>query len=87
MLAASLAAPVLAKAPVAQTTYPTADAAAAALMEALKSDDPDALRAVLGPGSEPLIDSRDRTADAAQRGQFVAAYDEKHVLVPQRPTE
>jgi hypothetical protein len=59
----------------AQASYPSADAAAKALYDAVKSDDLKAIYAVLGPGSGPLIASGDRVADDAVRNDFVAAYD------------
>ena len=52
---------------------------------AARSHDTAALRTVLGPGSEALISSGDRYADAAALRRFVETYDTHHVLVPQGP--
>jgi hypothetical protein len=62
--------------------FPSADAAVAALVEVMRHYDDAAARAILGPGSEPLIHSGDPVADADARGRFVTAYDAKHALVP-----
>lgn len=62
-------------------TYATAEKAVAALVDAARADNTDALRAALGPGSEKLVDSGDKYADTAARQKFVAAYDEKHQIV------
>jgi len=72
---ASLAAP-------AQRTYASAEQAAAALADATRSDDTTAMQAIFGPGNEKLLSSGDRYADEEQQRRFVAAYDEKHTLVP-----
>jgi hypothetical protein len=63
-------------------TFATADEAVVALIAALRSRDDKALRAVLGAGSEKLISSGDRVADAQARQNFLAAYDAKHAVVP-----
>lgn len=62
--------------------FATAEDAVAALIAALRNHDTKALRTVLGEGSEKLISSGDRVADARARERFVAAYDAKHSLVP-----
>ena len=59
----------------AQGSYPSADAAAKALYDAVKSGDVRAVYGVLGPGSGPLIFSGDPVADAAVRSDFVGAFD------------
>ena len=65
--------------PVGQT-YPTPEDAVTALVGALRGDKPDAIAAVLGPGSEKLVNSGDPVADEATREKFTAAYDQKHTL-------
>jgi hypothetical protein len=68
-------------------SFASAEDAAKALADAVRSDKPDAIRAVLGPGSEKLVDSGDAVADEATRQKFIAAYDERHQLdstVPDR---
>ncbi|HBK08549.1 MAG TPA: DUF2950 domain-containing protein [Acetobacteraceae bacterium] len=67
----------------AQKSYPSPDDAAAALVAASRSHDMAALRAILGPGSEALINSGDRYADEAALRRFVDAYDAHHALVAQ----
>jgi hypothetical protein len=52
-----------------------------ALLVAVKSGDPNRLRAVFGPGSDDLIDSGDPVADKKDRAGFLKAYQTKHVLV------
>jgi Protein of unknown function (DUF2950) len=61
-------------------TYPTAEAAAEALVTATRSDDPQALLGVLGGAAEALS-SGDPIADATARRRFAAQYDEAHALV------
>lgn len=80
VMAADAAAP---KAPAqVQHHYPTAQAAAEALVAALRADDRRQLRAILGPGSEPLINSGDPVADHLGRARFVAAYDKRSTIEP-----
>ena len=69
------------------TTYPSPDAAAAALIDALQRDDVTALRAILGPGSEALITSGDSIADHEARANFVTAYQKKHRLSATAPDQ
>jgi len=61
-------------------TYATAEDAVTALVNAVRSDKLDATMAVLGPGSEKLVNSGDAVVDDTARKKFVAAYDEKHQL-------
>ncbi len=68
-----------------QLVFATPDAAAAALIDALKQGDQKRLHAVLGPGSEALIDSGDQYADAAGRQKFVQNYEAQHKLVEVSP--
>jgi hypothetical protein len=69
----------------AQQTYASPEDAAAALAQAARARDQNALRAIFGPGSEKLLASGDRYADDGQLRRFVAAFDEKHALMPQAP--
>jgi len=62
-------------------SFKSADEAAAALVEATRKDDVGALRKLLGPNAESIVDSGDAIADAQARKQFVARYDEKHQVV------
>ena len=75
----------LAAAPLVQEVFEAPQGAVDALVAAARVDDPDALQAVLGPGSERLLFSGDPHLDAEQRRRFVAAYDRKSALVPQGP--
>ncbi len=87
-MAAAIFAVILGVAPIqagpatAQAVFATADEAVGALVDALTSDDAVALRRILGPGSEALISSGDRYADKGRRDLFLAAYKEKHKLMP-----
>jgi len=63
-----------------QQHYATAEAASEALVAALRSNDSRRLRAVLGPDSDPLINSGDPIADRLGRARFVAAFD-KHYRI------
>lgn len=69
--------------PPGQQTYASPEDAAAALAQAARTGDQNALRAIFGPGSEKLLASGDRYADDAQLRRFVSAFDEKHALVSQ----
>jgi hypothetical protein len=68
--------------PTSPAEFATADEAVAALVAAVSANDTAALRHVLGPGSENLINSGDRYADQHRREMFLAAYGEQHKLVP-----
>jgi len=69
--------------PQVQQHYPTAEAAALALVAALRANDPLRLGAVLGPGSDPLINSGDPVADRQGRARFVAAFDKHSKIEPE----
>ncbi len=66
-----------------QQHYPTVEAAAHALVAALRANDPRRLGAILGPGSEPLINSGDPVADRQGRARFVAAFDKRSKIEPE----
>lgn len=75
-----------APAPVAPAqTYATAEEAVNALVDAVRSDNAGAISAVLGPGSEKLVNSGDAVVDDTARKKFVTAYDEKHQLTAAAP--
>jgi len=67
-------------APAPQQSFATPQEAAAALANALRSDDLKQIHAVLGPGSGKVIRSGDPVQDAAGRKRFLAAY-EKSVKI------
>ena len=58
-------------------TFATVDEAVTALVNAARAEKLEDLRAILGPGSDKLLSSGDRVADAERRQKFVAAYDER----------
>ncbi len=66
-------------------SYETPEAAVIALIEAVKNDKLDAMRTVLGPGSDTLLNSGDRYSDSAERTRFLAAYDERHEIMAAAP--
>jgi len=66
--------------PVGQRSYATPRQAADALAAAVKADDQTELLAILGPGSEDLVDSGDPVADRKGRARFVRAYEGKNSL-------
>lgn len=78
------AAPTAAKAP-AQATFPTADAAVAALVDALQKNDAAETALVFGPGSEALLSSGDPTRDQQERSRFLESYAAKHRLLEDGP--
>jgi hypothetical protein len=81
LFAAGLAVPAHAAPP--QPVFGSPDDAVAALVKAEQSGDETALRGIFGPGSEKLIDSGDKVADAAGRQRFLDSYDAAHSLTPQ----
>jgi hypothetical protein len=62
--------------------FASPEAAVEALVAAVRNGDPDALIAVLGPGSQRLVDSGDAVSDRAGRERFVARFDETHEILP-----
>ncbi len=78
--AAAVPLPGHATPPPPQQHFATAEAAAEALNRVLQSGDPVAMHAVLGAGSEKVISSGDKVADAAQRAKFLESYAAAHTL-------
>jgi hypothetical protein len=70
-----------ASAAVPQRSFPTADDAVSALVQALKGEDKAALLAVIGESARPWITSGDDVADRASRENFLRRFDEKHAVV------
>ena len=60
--------------------FDTADAAVAALVAALRSEDRTALHAMLGDAADEILDSGDPVADRNGINDFLALYDESHQL-------
>jgi hypothetical protein len=69
-----------AKKPAEEHSFKTAEEAVGALVAALQKDDVAGLQALLGPGSEELLNSGDAVQDASDRAAFLAAYDARHAL-------
>ena len=88
--AAESAAPAVPAAPAArpgakaekQTTYATAEDAVAGLAAAVRTQDLDALLAVVGPSSRSWIPSGDRVADRTAMQRFLELYTTKHEIIP-----
>ena len=59
--------------------------AAAALAAALRTSKVDAVKRVLGPGSEKLLSSGDPYSDAGERQRFLDAFDKKHQIIEREP--
>lgn len=70
------------KAPVAQRTFATPEAAATALIEGLRAQDRTAVLAILGAGARGSAYSGDAVSDRAAVVRFAAMYDQKHTVVP-----
>src|ERR1700733_15238440 len=64
-----------------QKTFPTAQAASQALVDAAKSNDENAILQVLGPDGKDIISSGDDVEDAQNRSDFVMRYQEMHRLM------
>lgn len=61
-----------------QTTFPTPDAAAQALVDAASSQDPTRIEEIFGPEGRDIIASGDDVADHERAQMLMHAYDEKH---------
>jgi hypothetical protein len=68
--------------PASGTGFASADEAVGALITALTANDIGAVRRILGPGSERLLNSGDRYADQSAREAFLTAYGDQHKLAP-----
>jgi hypothetical protein len=66
----------------AQERYRTPDEAVAALVDAVRFDEPQQLTRVLGPGSDEIVRSGDPVDDAATRRRFLDAFEANHQIVP-----
>src|ERR1700733_12390519 len=62
-------------------TFPTAQAASQALVDAAKSNDENAMLQVLGPDGKDIVSSGDDVEDAQNRSNFVMRYQEMHRLM------
>jgi hypothetical protein len=79
-LVAALVLLAVATGAVAQERFKSPEEAVAALVDAAKSGDRNAVVRLLGPGSAEIVSSGDQVADAAMRKRFIAAYEAKHQL-------
>src|SRR5499427_5407967 len=66
----------------AQGRYRTPDEAVAALVDAVRTDAPQQLMRVLGPGSDEIVLSGDPVDDEAMRRRFLADFEAKYEIVP-----
>ena len=73
-------------APQQQRMFASPEEGVAALVDALRKDDNDALEAILGSGSDDVINSGDSVADDNAREAFLRDYDEKSTIVPVNDT-
>jgi hypothetical protein len=64
-----------------QKTFPTAQAASQALVDAVKSNDESTMLQVLGPDGKEVISSGDEVEDAQNRSSFVMRYQQMHRLM------
>jgi hypothetical protein len=69
-----------ASARIAQKSFASPEAAAKALVQAIRRHDIRQATAILGPGSRDIISSGDAVADRGDRERFVRLYDEKLVV-------
>lgn len=69
-------------APAQQRTFATADEAAAALAEAVRTGEVAKLLAVVGPASKSWLFTGDEVSDRGDWKRFLEAYDKKHAVVP-----
>lgn len=75
-----LAKPTHAAAP--QPDFASPEDAVAAFVQAARAADLSAMRRILGPGSDRLVESGDPVADTNARNAFLADYDAAHKLQP-----
>ena len=66
-----------------QKAYGSPEEAVTALVAATSAGDFKALQAILGPGSQALLQSGDAVADRTGRERFVRAYEEAHKIAAQ----
>jgi hypothetical protein len=69
-------------APIVQQDFVSAEEAAAAMVNAVRSGDQQSMLAVLGPAAQKLIASGDPIADQNARKKFVDDYEARHTLQP-----
>ena len=65
-----------------QRSFASPDEAASALVQVVRAHDKPKVTAIIGPGADQWMSSGDAVADRAAGEGFVAAYDQKHAIVP-----
>lgn len=65
-----------------QKVFPSPQAAMQALVQALRGEDKEGLRAILGPEGDEIISCGDPVADQADRDRVLKAYEDKVDLAP-----
>jgi hypothetical protein len=63
-------------------SFPSYQAAATALVDAMKTNDTAALKEILGSKAQDLLSSGDSTEDSNARQKFVERYEQKHGFAP-----
>jgi len=81
-LAVTTAFLIVATGALAQGRYRNPDEAVAALVDAVRSDAPQQMMRVLGPGSDEILRSGDPVDDAATRRRFLDAFEAKYQILP-----
>jgi len=81
-LAVTTAFLIVATGALAQERYRNPDEAVAALVDAVRSDAPQQMMRVLGPGSDEILRSGDPVDDAATRRRFLDAFGATHQILP-----
>jgi hypothetical protein len=71
--------------PASGQSFADPEQATAALVAALRADKLDAVKGVLGPGTDKLLSSGDPYSDAGERHRFLDAFDKKHQIVEMEP--
>ena len=67
----------------AQERYRSPEEAVAALVDAVRTNAPQQMMRVLGPGSDEILRSGDPVDDAAMRSRFLAAFSAKYQILPE----
>jgi len=86
-LALCLTAPLASAATSMQQSFETPEAGVDALVEAVKSNDQEMLRSILGHHGRKLVSSGDEVADAHNREAFIIAYSEGNKIVLESDTK
>jgi len=80
IVAFALAVPAAHAEKAAQKIFASPAEAVAAMVDAVKSNDENRLREILGPGGGKLVNSGDAVADTQRRKEFAASYEAAHKL-------